>query len=35
MHGDDPNSEHYVTPHTIDLLKLNYDAPTQVLIVGL
>ena len=21
---------HYVTPHTIDLLKLNYDAPTQV-----
>ena len=26
----EPSSEHYVTPHTNDLLKPNYDAPTQV-----
>ena len=29
MHGDDPTSEHYVVPKTLELLKLNYDAPTQ------
>jgi len=29
MHGDDPTSEHYVVPKTLELLKLNYEAPTQ------